>query len=36
VAQKKPETRLLCNLASAGALSGACWGMLFGVLFFIP
>ena len=33
---KKPKTRQLNNLAGAGALGGAFWGMLFGLLFFIP
>jgi uncharacterized membrane protein len=34
--KKKPKTRQLYNLAGLGALSGAFWGMLFGLLFFIP
>ncbi|HEY3362666.1 MAG TPA: hypothetical protein VGK06_12855, partial [Methanosarcina sp.] len=34
--KKKPKTEQLHNLAGAGALSGAFWGMLFGLIFFIP
>jgi len=33
---KKPKTRQLNNLVGAGALGGMFWGMLFGLLFFIP
>ena len=33
---KKPKTRQLNNMAGAGALGGAFWGMLFGLLFFVP
>ncbi len=31
---KKPKTEQLVNLAGAGALQGAFWGMLFGLIFF--
>ena len=34
--QKKPKTRQLHNLTGAGALGGAFWGMLFGLIFFVP
>ena len=34
--KKKPKTRQLNNLAGAGALGGAFWGMLFGLIFFVP
>lgn len=34
--KKKPKTRQLHNLAGAGALNGAFWGMLFGLIFLIP
>ena len=34
--KKKPKTRQLHSLAGFGALEGAFWGMLFGLLFFIP
>src|SRR4051812_48772695 len=33
---KKPKTRQLHNMAGIGALDGAFWGMLFGLIFFIP
>jgi uncharacterized membrane protein len=33
---KKPRPRQLHNLASVGAVGGAFWGMLFGLIFFIP
>ena len=33
---KKPKTRQLHSLTGAGALGGAFWGMLFGLLFFVP
>lgn len=33
---KKPKTKQLVNLAGVGALNGAFWGMLFGLIFFIP
>ena len=34
--KKKPKTRQLNNLAGAGALGGAFWGMLLGLIFFVP
>jgi uncharacterized membrane protein len=34
--KKKPKTHQLTNLTGAGALSGAFWGMLFGLIFLIP
>src|SRR5690242_9474574 len=34
--RKKPKTQQLHSLAGAGALGGAFWGLLFGLLFFIP
>ena len=34
--KKKPKTRQLANLTGAGALGGAFWGMLFGLIFFEP
>jgi len=34
--KKKPRTRQLVDLVSAGALSGMFWGMLFGVIFLSP
>ncbi|UCD99853.1 MAG: DUF1269 domain-containing protein [Chloroflexota bacterium] len=33
---KKPKTRQLINLAGMGAMNGAFWGMLFGLIFFVP
>ncbi len=33
---KKPRTRQLNDLAGAGALGGAFWRMLFGLLFLVP
>jgi uncharacterized membrane protein len=33
---KKPKTQQLSDITGAGALGGAFWGMLFGVLFFVP
>ncbi|NEM06900.1 DUF1269 domain-containing protein [Geodermatophilus normandii] len=33
---KKPRTRQLQDLTSAGARGGAFWGMLFGLLFLVP
>ena len=33
---KKPKTKQLISLAGIGALNGACWGMLFGLIFFVP
>ena len=32
--KKKPKTRQLHSMTGAGALGGAFWGMLFGLLFF--
>jgi uncharacterized membrane protein len=34
--KNKPKTRQLHSLAGIGALEGAFWGMLFGLLFFVP
>ena len=34
--KKKPRTRQAVNLAGLGALDGAFWGMLFGLLFMVP
>jgi uncharacterized membrane protein len=34
--KKKPKTRQLVDLTSAGALSGMFWGMLFGLIFLNP
>jgi len=34
--KKKPNTKHLTDLTGVGALSGAFWGMLFGLIFFIP
>ncbi len=36
VGKKKPSTKQLANLAGIGALDGAFWGMLFGLIFFVP
>jgi uncharacterized membrane protein len=36
VGKKKPKTRQLADLPSAGALSGMFWGSLFGVIFAVP
>ncbi len=33
---KKPKTKQLISLAGIGALNGAFWGMLFGLIFFVP
>ena len=33
---EKPKTKQLTSLAGIGALNGAFWGMLFGLLFFVP
>src|SRR5262249_40112400 len=33
---KKPKTRHMADLTSAGALDGAFWGMLLGWIFFMP
>ena len=34
--RKKPQTRQLHSMGGAGALGGAFWGFLFGLIFFIP
>jgi uncharacterized membrane protein len=34
--KKKPKTRQLHSTTGAGALGGAFWGLLFGLIFFIP
>jgi uncharacterized membrane protein len=34
--KKKPKTRQLHSLTGIGVLQGAFWGMLFGLLFFVP
>src|ERR671913_200674 len=34
--RKKPQTRQLHSMGGAGALDGAFWGFLFGLIFFIP
>jgi len=34
--KKKPKTEQLHSLGSLGALNGAFWGFLFGLIFFIP
>ena len=34
--EKKPKTRQLHSTTGAGALGGAFWGLLFGLIFFIP
>ena len=34
--KKKPKTRQLSNMTAAGALGGTFWGMLFGLIFFVP
>jgi uncharacterized membrane protein len=36
VGKKRPKTRQLVDLPSAGALSGMFWGSLFGVIFAVP
>ena len=33
---KKPKTRQLNNLTGAGALGGSFWGLLVGLIFFVP
>ena len=35
-ADGKPKVKQLHSLVGAGALGGACWGMLIGLLFFAP
>ncbi len=34
--KSKPKTKQLHNMAGLGALDGAFWGMLFGLIFFVP
>jgi uncharacterized membrane protein len=34
--KQKPKTEQLGKLTGAGALTGAFWGMLFGLIFFVP
>jgi uncharacterized membrane protein len=34
--KKKPKIKQATNLAGIGALSGAFWGMLLGLIFFVP
>jgi uncharacterized membrane protein len=34
--RSKPRTRQMHNLAGAGALGGSFWGLLFGLIFFVP
>ena len=34
--KSKPRTRQLNNLAGFGALDSAFWGLLFGLIFFVP
>src|SRR3954447_4897537 len=34
--RKKPQTRQLHSMGGAGALGGAFWGFLFGLIFFVP
>src|SRR5271157_1584139 len=36
VGKNKPKTEHLTHLTRIGALSGAFWGLLFGIIFFIP
>ena len=36
VDKKKPKTKQLSDLSGVGALSGAFWGMLLGIIFFVP
>lgn len=36
VGKKKPKTQQLNSLGGLGALNGAFWGFLFGLIFFIP
>jgi len=36
VGKDKPKTKQLVNMAGMGALQGAFWGMLFGLIFFVP
>src|SRR5271157_1772795 len=34
--KNKPKTKHLTSLTGTGALNGAFWGLIFGILFFIP
>ena len=34
--KKKPKTRHLGDLTAAAACDGAFWGLLFGMIFFVP
>jgi len=34
--RKKPETKHLADMTGPGALGGAFWGLLFGLIFFVP
>jgi len=34
--KEKPKTKHLSDMTGAGALGGAFWSMLFGLLFFVP
>ncbi len=34
--KKRPKTRQHPGMATAGALDGAFWGLLFGIVFFVP
>ena len=34
--QKKPKTHQMRDLKAAGALGGGFWGLLFGLIFFVP
>ena len=34
--RKKPQTRQMSSMGGAGALGGAFWGFLFGLIFFVP
>jgi uncharacterized membrane protein len=34
--KKKPKTRQMQEMTGVGALSGSFWGLLFGLLFFVP
>ena len=36
VGSKKPKTRELASMGGAGALGGAFWGFLLGLIFFVP
>jgi len=36
VGRKRPKTRELRNLTGVGALGGGFWGLLFGLIFFVP